>query len=421
MIKYDIGTYGYLFTQGILGKIQDGKIVLTAGPFIFKTDYSDTYTDMCQLEKRFNINLVGIYYPDANYISRNLAIDELQATNDGSYWLFRTIVDDVGFALSEMRDILRILIFKNQAVADLLIDRLAPSIFADGGISEIPISRDQFEQLISNISWPDETYKYKLIYYFDVVALLDDFHNHFVNIGHRLLAVEYELHCYLSGILERDITFPKLNTQTEEDEYEYASKGWLTLKIHQQYMDCIIGLYSLLDVFSKVAFELYNLPVIYDRVIKLNSNGRYFTDLCRLEVPIDEKLDYKSTIFNKLEDYKELSILRNEFVHRSTLSPIPQIFFGQGTDIVNNEPVCYACCFLWDIDISGNPLRWKNRQRFYSQKTLIDQYILKWTKKVTVDLNCSVKYIKDQLILKKESIEIEHDVDISTISPSFSE
>jgi len=373
------------------------------------------------LEKQFNIKLVGIYFPEAEYMARNLAIDELQAVGDnGEFWCFHKITNDISFLLSEIRYALRTVIFKNEAIADFLIDRVAPIGFVDGGISDgLPISKDDFEKFLSEISWADETHKYKLIYYFDVVALLDDFANHFINIGHRFLAVEYDLHKYLTGILGKSDPFPKLGGSSTEGDCEYMIGGWITLKIHQLYMDCIIGLYSLLDVFSKVVFELYNLPKEYTRVVKLNSNGRYFTDLENLSVPNEGNLTYQYTIFNKLADYKEISILRNEFVHRSSLSPLPKVFYGKGTDIVGSQPICYACCFLWDIDDNGNPIRWKNRHRFYSQKTLVDHYVLEWTKRVTDDLYCSIKYLKEHMDIQKGLTNLELDVDASTIIPTY--
>ncbi len=47
----DIGMYSYLFTQGLLGKMQDGKITLTAGSFSYKTNFSDDFNDYMSIGK----------------------------------------------------------------------------------------------------------------------------------------------------------------------------------------------------------------------------------------------------------------------------------------------------------------------------------------------------------------------------------
>lgn len=419
----DIGQYSYLFTQGLLGKNKDGKLVLSAGPFSHETnaDFELNYKDINELENAYNIKLVGTYFPDANYISRNLAIDELMALDDnGEFWSFKNDVRDVGFILSDIRYRLRLLIFKNGDLADSLIDKVVPIGLAEGGISDgIVISRDEFDQLLRRLSWSDETYKNKLVYYYDIIALIDDFNNHFVNIGHRFLSVEFELHKYLSGILSQDNPFPTLGGDWKSASCEYMLSGWLTLKLHQQYMDCIIGLYSLLDVFCKVAFEIFNLPTDFRKVTRLNSNGQYFTDLEKLSIPTVVGTNYTNTIFNKLTDYKELSLLRHEFVHRSSLNPIPKLFYGRETDIVNTKPICYACCFLWDTDQEGNPIRWKNRYRFYSQKRLADHYILKWTKKVSADLYHTITYLKSYVDELAEQAVLIDKVDMTSIFPSY--
>lgn len=414
----NIGNGSYLFTQGLLGNVEEQKVILRAGTFSLKTEFSFTPTDLRKLEDQYNIKLVGRYYPDAEYMARNLAIDELRMlTSNGEFWRFREIIDEVGNYLSIIRYQLRLVIFKDRDLANFLVDRIPPGFLVDGGISDgTPISKDFFEQMLNRTSWNDQSYKYKIIYYFDVISLIDDFYNHFINIGHRLLSVEYELHKYLSAILEQDDPFPALGEEVRVD-CEYAISGWQTLKIHQLYMDCVIGLYSLLDVFSKIAFELLNLPSNFGNVVKLNSNGRYFTDLHGLNLPNVEGFDLNKTIFKKTEEYKELSLLRHEFVHRSSLSPLPKVYYGRGTDIVNGEAICYACCFLWDIDEGGNPIRWKNRYRFYSQKRMIDHFIIKWTKKVSNDLFYTLQYLSEYTDTLVAQIDVSNKIDLKTAIP----
>jgi len=382
-----------LFTKGIVGSLKYSKLELSGGNKIIQTNFIPSIKDIIEIEKKFNIKLIGKFdeYEEINYLNFPKI---LTIHNSGIF----DIIDYYNY-FNNSFELINDYIIKKLYDSYNNFNNLLGSInlaIMDGGINDsIFIGEKDLEKILYNIPQNIKKDINKYIYYYDFHALVNDTYNHLLNIAHRYLSVQIELTKWLKKILNINNSFGKLFIKGIDNEGEVRFQGVFSQKIQFMYMDCIIGLRSVLDLFSKLFFEINKIPNSFDKPIRFKSSNILYENSDRIVELYD---NFTNTIFNNRKKYNELSILRNDFVHNNSLGTFQNIFVGKNTDIVNYTDIYYAIVFLRDIEDNGIPSRWNNRSRFYSNRTIIDEYILRWIITIFTDLknsmNCLLEYFK---------------------------
>jgi hypothetical protein len=384
-----------VFTKGITGRLAQGKIILIAGGEEIPTDFCSNIQGLQELERCFNIRYVGYYNTDGKSHFVNHPYN-FRGICNGHFTDTVRIYYKIEDFISHVERHILTLMFGDLEDAYSKIRLAKPYIISFGIDEEFFCSKEDFEEAYKRDNRFTNDEKHKLIYYYDLVSLLMHFYNIFRNIEMRFFSVQIEL----SNIVNK-LVAEKHNRFLDEIQINRFSEiwiqSWFADKIYSMYMDNIIGMRALLDLITKVAYEIVNPPPSFDRPVKMSSNGIYYGDCNRINNKKFNQILWDQTVFGKVKRYEELSYIRNEFVHNSSLSPYPRIYVGKGTSCVNNNEIFYACCFMWDIGNTGKPTRWVNRYRFYGNQTCIDEYILNWLVEIYIDVEKTIDLLEDYL------------------------
>ncbi len=383
-----------LFTKGLIGKINGGHIILEVGNHVVTTNFSNNLLDVKQLEAKFNIHLIGLVADE----SANLIENEHFITITGNR-LF-DIVDyfyEIENILEELRTFVRCMIFDDEEEAWIILSKM-PMSFADGGLNEEScINNSELQSFISKFSYIDTETKYKALYYYDILGLLGDFYSVLMNAGYRFIISAKESHYFLSKKIQKELWMIE-QTVKDINSFEIWTSGWQTQKVVTLYMDTIIGIRSIYDILAKLFFEFLRIPTSFTNPVKFASNGKYFSNHRELV----GKYDLTNTVFNQADKIEELSIIRNELIHCGSLNPNQKIYIGRNTHAVNNEDIFYLYIMMWDIDRSGNPSRWVNRKRFYSERIFMDDFIRKWFVFTLTEVKLSLNQLITKVISERE-------------------
>jgi hypothetical protein len=118
-------------------------------------------------------------------------------------------------------------------------------------------------------------------------------------------------------------------------------------------------------------YEVNSYKGDYYSRVKLHFNSKYYKN----SKEISKLFGLTNSIFELSDKYEGLTMIRNELVHNCFISPIPQIYRGNGTSQVNNNDIDYISCFMWDLE-DNKPITYLNRRRFFSQQNQVDSYLL---------------------------------------------
>ena len=124
----------------------------------------------------------------------------------------------------------------------------------------------------------------------------------------------------------------------------------------------IIQLYSILDVTTKIVYELENIKECTDKYQKLASKGILYGDKRRLQI------DKCGTIFEKCKVISIFENLRNEIVHNATWETHPKVFFR-----VENHTITERAIYMPDFSEDGNLVTYINRKRFFADGKKVNE------------------------------------------------
>lgn len=144
-----------------------------------------------------------------------------------------------------------------------------------------------------------------------------------------------------------------------DDYYAITSEGRLAFNM---LYSLIVQSYSILDVTTKIAYELEHLKECNDTYPRLSSKNILFGDKNRLHV------DTSGTIFEKCRTISIIENLRNEIIHNAVWERHPKIFFK-----IENNVVCERAIYMPDLTEEGTLVTYKNRKRFFADGKKINE------------------------------------------------
>lgn len=161
------------------------------------------------------------------------------------------------------------------------------------------------------------------------------------------------------------------------DYYALTSEGRLAFNM---LYSLIVQSYSILDVTTKIAYELEHLKVCNGSYARLSSKNILFGDKNRLHI------DTSSTIFEKCKTISIIENLRNEIVHNAVWELHPKVFFK-----IENSVVSERAIYMPDFTEEGTLVTYKNRKRFFADGKKINEELptlyLEFLHRLNVTLN----------------------------------
>lgn len=222
--------------------------------------------------------------------------------------------------------------------------RVRPMWIASAGHnSDFGMSRIDFEQVLRENT--NETL-HRLLFLEDCNTLIGYLQNRIVESRNKLVQF------YLLLAQHQPITLVDgISWETGEN----------TTVIFSLLNDIIINFYALLDLTTKVCFELENIPSNFDNYPKQASLKILYGNKDRIN------LDTSGTIFEASTNVKLIETLRHELIHNGYWEATPKLFIH-----IENSLIQEKWIHMMD-EINGILVTYKNRKRFFSEGHKINE------------------------------------------------
>jgi len=270
-----------IFTKGISGLLENGKIILISGSDLINTSYNTSDNGLKGIQEDYNLTLIGTY----NYNTErkfDLNSFKFSPLKNGTIFDQYTYFYKLKNYFDWLRNYFRARIFGTNDNGWRVLKR-CPIGLVYGGISDdYFISNEDFNRLIGflkeNNTFSEEEI-FKIIYYYDIDALLVDMYSHIMGICEKYIAVQQEISNWLEYITTtRDTFWLRVIIEVNQGR-EMCHTSWFSNKIQAMYMDIIISLCSTLDMLTRLIFELDNFPQNFNRPVRFISSKKYFNDI----------------------------------------------------------------------------------------------------------------------------------------------
>lgn len=368
-----------LFTNGITGFVKNGVIHIDSFGNLNNTGLSF-------MNDEIEYEVSSILYIENTYGVRliSLTVDDFFEEEYGITCVENGIVRELTHDFSYESVRIRLYDYILKAVfndVDKYYSQIGafPIFIATEGIKqELYMSKTDFQNaviesdLYQNLIEED---RYRLMYLHDLQSILDDLTSTFLTIEHHFIYASIELNKLANGMI-RDYS-------KSADDFEYGLhyqmkylSGMKADIVYSHFMNVIFRITSTLDIVTKLAFEISNMPIKYDKFIKFSSNGKYYNDLKKLKSTFEKYTNFKGSLLDNEVDFQEIVNIRNSIAHNMFITSSPQINYTLTKDEKMGSTVLYSSVFLWDIDEKGIAERWSNRSRFYSNQTCMQKYLL---------------------------------------------
>ena len=223
--------------------------------------------------------------------------------------------------------------------------RLLPSspiwASAAGHDSDFTIEKEQFERLIQNVK---DEWLFRKLFYADCTNLIGYLQSRIMGARDKFVLFYVNL-CnyepYMVGMMKDDVMW---------------TSGEPTTTIFSLLTDLIANLYSILDITTKIAYQIENIPTDFNTYPRLKSSLQYGNHKQL------KKLNFDGTIFESNHPtLKLIENLRHELIHNGYWEAIPKLYFR-----IDNGEIKEKWIYLPD-EINGNLVAFHNRKRFFSQ------------------------------------------------------
>ena len=265
-------------------------------------------------------------------------------------------------------------------LGDLVIERLFASASAyysivrafpiglvEGGLNpEVPFDRDTFASFASQFSFEEA---YRLVYLQDLNYLIESFvetHERAISslrMALRLLTEINTIRCESDGVFIVSST---------------ASHGMM-----REVESFVIGLYSSLDILSRLLCELRSVPDSFESFRKIPSDKKALYSAYRKR---SHYADDKDLVFCAFPEAAYLEDLRNEIVHNRAFENSATCYVRLEGGVVKER-----FFLLPDSDSNGRIAKWRGRCRFYSQGKKGNRYLPQLYLEITVRMVRSLR------------------------------
>lgn len=161
------------------------------------------------------------------------------------------------------------------------------------------------------------------------------------------------------------VGFYKLLCTIPHDDYcgnDYCTRSSEGRMAFNMLYSLIIQIYSILDVTTKIAYELEHIKSCGDTYVRLASKNILFGDKKKLN------LKTSGTIFEECRTISIFENLRHEIVHNAVWELHPQVFFK-----IEKGVVCERAIYMPDFTEEGTLVAYKNRKRFFADGKKINE------------------------------------------------
>ena len=334
-----------------------------------------TISNIESIEKDYNIRLLGVFNRNSNY-------EKILTINNGILFDSENFTKQLSENGFKIREFVINKIFGSKKIYDDLFDIIPLEIEFAGLDQKHFLSKDKLSHILNS---QKTVINHKCLLYFDVQSVIDDAISQVIACEKRIINIGVEQYHWLEN-----------NQGVYGKGKEFTEFGLTNYKLNALYSDCIIGLRSCLDLISKlyyVLYELKNYTGDYSSNVKLHYSSKYYSNAKE----ISKIFGLSNTIFELTNKYEGLGLIRNALIHNSFISPIPQIFRGNGTPQVNNKDIDYMICFMWDLE-KNKPVIYKNRKRFFSQQNQVDKFILNQYLTLMEDIDNTMNLLINKIV-----------------------
>lgn len=299
-------------------------------------------------------------------------IKEMKRVENGSstfYYEGDQILYDIDSLCVSLYDLFQIKIFKTRDYYQNL-DLLPYGIIHAGLDSDCDISKEKFEryfseklfsepidskkscqkQTIENLEELNDL-KYQYAYNADCQCLINTLQELILSSNDSFVGF-YKLLCTIPGQVD-----------FVDDYYAINNQGRLAFNM---LYSLIIQVYSILDIMTKIVYELEHLKESYKTYHKLSSQKILYGDKKRLLI------DVKGTVFEKCRTLSIFENLRNEIIHNATWEMHSKVFFKMDGNNVIDRTIYFP-----DFTKEGTLVTYKNRKRFFAQGKKVNKELPK--------------------------------------------
>jgi hypothetical protein len=297
---------------------------------------------------------MGAFY-NTNGILTNKSTDKfwIQKLDDHHFIIKEgDVTGDIDKICVKLHDVLMQKIFGNKEEYYSILPLIA-LVFPYGGLdSEVKISKEVFEKLVT--SFKNEKQYNKLLYYYDCRNLLSTLQNSVVESN------------YLFGqfyLLLNENSFRIASIPIDSDGVQFAS-GLIVSNIFSVVNYLFINLYSQLDFMTKFVYELENISNDFLNYPRLKSAHILYGDKKKLSLN-----GLPDSIFDNSKTLNTIITLRNEIVHNSSFDYMPKVY-----QVFKNGELIEKYILLPDFN-EGRLKTFKNRKRFFDDDVRLNEVL----------------------------------------------
>lgn len=290
-------------------------------------------------------------------------------------------------------------------------ESLTPLWFSDGGFgSDLNTSAQQFEEFLKNSHFSmsfkhyDKSEFFRHLYWYDCKNLIQ-------HLNDRINFVKYSCNDFYKSIYDagkNKVEFEERDMIIDEiaEETYYWNSAYNEANILH---GLIMNIYAILDIATKVIFEIENFSQNFSRIYKLKSSNITFGKSNNIN-----KLAKEDTIFERSGVINKIEFLRNEIIHNGSIEAIPKLFF-----IYKEDKLIKKIMYCPDYN-EHDFVRIKNRARFYSKRNSFNEEIRDICIDFLFRLELSIKRaITTYTPVQVESNNIPSDIDLKKMQSSF--
>lgn len=293
------------------------------------------------------------YFPDES--DHGFFICEISATApDRYYYPGDHIKSDLDLELVSLYDTFQSLIFPDSTLYQKQVALLPVFIQACGQDSDCSMSAREFEQELQKLlKNPDNA---RHLYLVDCQFLVGTVQN--------LLASMHQEFIRYFTLLPECTTTPNRLSYFEGKTIVVMNETSLSAAAALE--SYFTKAYSILDMVTKIAYEVENMPTCISTYAKLASRKILWSNQKKLSIS-----DKPGTLFEKSELVYAVFTLRNEAVHNGSWELNPKIFIR-----IDGHEVVERFMLFPDIE-NGSLVKFQNRCHFFSNGTKVNEELPK--------------------------------------------
>jgi hypothetical protein len=218
-----------------------------------------------------------------------------------------------------------------------------------GHDSDFSADKDLFEKFLNGSK---HELLFKHLYYADCENLIGYLQSRIVGVKNVLTMFYINLaNCEPLHLLEKSTTI--------------WMTGENTTTVFSLLVDFIVSLYAVLDITTKICYQLEHIPSDFSGYPSMASSIQY-GNYKKLK-----HLSFEATVFeSNSATLKLIENLRHELIHNGYWESVPKIFVEIENGKIKDKWI------LMPDEINGNLVSFKNRKRFYSQGLKVNDKLL---------------------------------------------